>query len=288
MATKTRKGLKITAIVLASILAFILIVLACCEIATRVCDRWEPWRPNYERLTEQEMIQILNKEELTQEDYATLYAQTGLTQIGIDRILNSSQTNKIAKILDVQQNYFANYSVKDERFAPFTCWELLEDGLSLFGNLEAGDIIVTDATHVLGWRYGHSAIVVDDKNTIVEAFAPGSYSDTNKAGAAFEEYATFMVLRPKLDKQTREEVGQFVLDKLVGVKYAFTAGIFSAKNPSSLSKTQCAHLIWYAYKQFGLDLDSNGGKIVKPQDIANSEQVEVVQIFGFHPENLWK
>ncbi len=288
MAGKSRKGLKITAIVLACIFVFILVVLACCEIATRVCDRWEPWRPSYEAISDEELVQILNKEELTEEDYATLYAQTGLTKIGIDRFLEDNSDNKLSRIISIKNNYFADFGVKDERFAPFTCWELLEGGISLFGILEAGDIIVTDATHVLGWRYGHSAIVVDDNNTIVEAFSPGSTSDTNKAGPAFEEYATFMVLRPKLDKETRAQVGQFVLDDLIGVKYAFTTGIFTDKNPSKLSRTQCAHLIWYAYKQFGLDLDSDGGKIVKPQDMANSSQVEVVQIFGFHPEKLWE
>ena len=97
-----------------------------------------------------------------------------------------------------------------------------------------------------------------------------------------------MVLRPKVDKDTRDDVADFVKDELMGVNYAFTVGIFSDKNPSKLKKTQCAHLIWYAYKQFGIDLDSNGGKIVKPQDMANSPYVEVVQIFGFHPEKLWK
>lgn len=288
MAEKSRKGLKITAIVLASIFAFILLVLSCCEIATRVCDRWEPWRPDYQAITNQELIDILKKEQLSEQDYATLYAQTGLTRIGIDRMLEGDIESNISKIISIKNNYFADFGVKDDRFAPFTCWELLEGEISLFGRLEAGDIIVTDATHVLGWRYGHSALVVDDNNTIIEAFSPGSASDTNKAGPAFEDYASFMVLRPKLDKQTRAKVGQFALEELLGVKYAFTTGIFTDKNPSKLKRTQCAHLIWYAYKQFGLDLDSDGGKIVKPRDMANSEHVEVVQIFGFHPEKLWK
>jgi len=67
-----------------------------------------------------------------------------------------------------------------------------------------------------------------------------------------------------------------------------TTGILSKKNQKNPNRTHCAHLVWRAFKQFGIDLDSNGGKIVKPQDIANSPHLEVVQIYGFHPEKLWK
>ena len=40
-------------------------------------------------------------------------------------------------------------------------------------------------------------------------------------------------------------------------------------------------------KKFGFDLDSNGGWLVKPQDMALSKHVEVVQTFGFNPDTLW-
>ena len=45
--------------------------------------------------------------------------------------------------------------------------------------------------------------------------------------------------------------------------------------------------MWYAYKQFGVDLDANGGCVVKPRDMANSEYMQVVQVFGFDPEKVW-
>ena len=41
-------------------------------------------------------------------------------------------------------------------------------------------------------------------------------------------------------------------------------------------------------RRFGIDLDSDGGCIVKPQDMANSPYMQVVQIYGFDPEKLWK
>ena len=63
---------------------------------------------------------------------------------------------------------------------------------------------------------------------------------------------------------------------------------FSGKKfQQPLKGTQCAHLVWYAYKNFGIDLDCNGGCVVKPQDMANSPYMQVVQIYGFDPEKLW-
>ncbi len=48
-----------------------------------------------------------------------------------------------------------------------------------------------------------------------------------------------------------------------------------------LKGTQCAHLVWYAYKQVGIDLDSDGGILVTPYDIQNSPYLEVVQSYGY-------
>ena len=47
-------------------------------------------------------------------------------------------------------------------------------------------------------------------------------------------------------------------------------------------------LVWYAYQKFGLDLDGNGGALVLPFDLANSSQMELVQVFGFDPDRLWE
>ncbi len=45
--------------------------------------------------------------------------------------------------------------------------------------------------------------------------------------------------------------------------------------------THCAHLVWYAYLQAGIDLDSDGGFFVTPDDILNSPYLEVVQEYGY-------
>lgn len=60
-----------------------------------------------------------------------------------------------------------------------------------------------------------------------------------------------------------------------------------AAEPQPVGGTQCAHLIWRAYAQFGYDLDSNGGWIVTPKDLANCPDLEVVQVYGMDPDDPW-
>lgn len=49
----------------------------------------------------------------------------------------------------------------------------------------------------------------------------------------------------------------------------------------TIKTTHCAHLVWYAYKQFGIDLDSDGGLLVTPYDIQKSECLETIQSYGY-------
>ncbi len=98
-----------------------------------------------------------------------------------------------------------------------------------------------------------------------------------------------MVLRVKDSSADAEKVNQiveFAENNLLGVPYEGLAGLLTNKN--EIKKTQCAHIVWYAFKQFGIDLDSNGGLLVTPYDICNSEHLELVQVFGFDKDKLWK
>lgn len=47
-----------------------------------------------------------------------------------------------------------------------------------------------------------------------------------------------------------------------------------------LKKRSVRHLVWYAYKQFGLDLDADGSWLVTPRDIAKSDKLVVIEAFG--------
>lgn len=65
-------------------------------------------------------------------------------------------------------------------------------------------------------------------------------------------------------------------------------GQIQKKAPAPVEGTQCAHLIWRAYAQFGYDLDANGGWIVTPRQLANSPLLEVVQVYGMDPDQPWR
>ena len=71
----------------------------------------------------------------------------------------------------------------------------------------------------------------------------------------------------------------------MGIPYDAFAGVITHKN--TIPRTQCAHIVWYAYKQFGVDLVSENKLMILPYDLANSDGVEVVQSFGFDPEKKW-
>lgn len=268
------------------VLSFCLLALAGVETATQLSDcTWAQWTPNYEKI---DLSPVLEKPfgEWTDEDFATIYAQTGLTKIGAERLISAGKTEKIKR---VQDSYFLQREVTRERFAPWTCWEKI-DVSAAFGEVRAGDIIVTSATHVIGYRYGHAALVVSDDGSIVEANTPGSKSHLTSI-AVFDDYATFMILRPdpeKIPAESSVKIANYAKENLLDIPYTVFAGILSKKNQRPLQGTQCAHLVWYAYMQFGYDIDSNGGQIVKPQDMANSEYMQVVQVYGFDPETLWK
>lgn len=288
MKTKNQKRKKMNrkkklAVALACFLVFVSSVLGGLQLGVLYTDKmWKHWYPDYEKT---DISPILAKEELTDGDYAVLYAQTGLTKIGIDGL---RERGDLPRILKIQDYYFQKQTVSCDRFNPYTYLETVENE-GIYAALEDGDIIVSATTHVSLWRLGHACLVVDGKyEVIAEALGPGTQSRLASA-STFADLANFMVLRPKFDKEFRAEVAAYARENLIGAEYNFSIGILSKKyNKDKFERTQCAHLAWYAYRHFGIDLDSNGGLVVTPPEIANSPYVEIVQIFGFDPEELWK
>ncbi len=243
---------------------------------------WEHWTPNYEK---QDLGPILAKQTLTDEDYAVLYRQTGLTKLGVDGLLQAGNVGRIYRIQDV---FFTPAELDILQYTLFTYIEYMQQSL-VFANLEPGDIVVSASTYVSGFRYGHGALVVDgERMLMLESFAPGTLSEISNLQLSMGNLANVIVLRPKCPKAIREEVARRAKTELLKVPYSMFAGIFTPKYTEELKSTQCTHLVWYAYKKYaGLDLDANGGAVVKPQDIFLSDQVEVVQFYGFNPDTLW-
>ena len=282
-AKKPKNHKKRLLVVLLSVFFFIACALGFLQagvIYTR--ENWSHFSPNYEKI---DILPLLQKSERSEEDYETLYRQTGLTRLGIDDLLEEKNEKLI---LEIQDFLFKDHEIYINHFNPFTYQEELKDELAPFGAVREGDIIVTGTTRVSWLRYGHAALVVDGKNRlIVESVGPGAKSELNPV-ECLSIMANFLVLRPKVSTELKMQVARYAKENLIGLSYRFTIGLFSKKMPKKeIETTQCAHLVWYAYKKFGIDLDSNGGWLVKPQDMAKSPEVELVQAFGFDLDKLW-
>ncbi len=273
-----RKSVKITAICLA-IVTFIALIL---QIGILVRSQYEAYLPDYEKT---DISEILKKSELSDEDYETLFLQTGLTRLGIDGLLERGLEKKILKIQDQyfeKQDYYLHY------FAPFTGYlrRNTRPKVAEFAQLENGDILYSPTTYFSFVRLGHTSLVVDaSRGYMAQASGFGNPVKYVMVNHFFARPA-FAILR--VDTEIGKAVTAYTRGELIGVRYSLLAGIFGEKAPKELKSTHCSHFIWYAYMQSGIDLDSSGGKIVTPDDILYSDAVSVVQIYGIDPEKIFK
>lgn len=239
------------------------------------------WKPNYEK---KDIRGILYKQNLTDEEYNLIFAQTGISRKPLDVM---RKNNRYDDILSIQEAYFKNFPVQHEVFAPFTCSDRMSVNIPLIP-LEDGDIIVSPSSHVSYLKSGHAAIVINAKEgRILNATGydyPSSVEDITELNCR----PAFIVLRLKATSEKRSEIDRYALENLNEINYSLIAGIFDKYKDGNVKATHCGHLIWYAFNRFGYNLDSNGGLAVWPEDIANSEYLEVMQIYGVNPNNFWK
>lgn len=275
---KNKKRIVFTVFIISAFV--LLIILSVLQLSLSCADKLEYWHPDYPM---ENIEEILSSPSLSDEDYEKLYAQTGLTKVGVDRMLSAGQKGA-DKILEIQKGYFKERKMVRKPFGLYMCTDHVDSRVpTVF--LENGDILVTASTHIAGWRIGHAGLVVNgETNEVLQAESYGQPS-VIKTTRRFTDRVNFLVLSPK-NTEIKNQVAEYAVKNLTGIKYSSFIGIFSSK--SSISKTHCSHLVWYAYKQFGIDLDSNGGSMILSRDIANSPYLEVVQVFGFPPDKLWK
>ena len=226
-----------------------------------------------------------NGEELTDKDYDIILAETGLGKPAVESF---SEEEKFEKVKEYSEYYLADKDYKCVREGVFACHEYItdENGNAIqnpaFANLQNGDIIITLSIHSLGWRHGHAAIVVDaEKGTTAQAVMIGEKSNFGHIGE-WREFPLVAVLRPKnVETEIIDEVVEFTKEKLIGIDYSLASGILSGRNENVIpTTTHCAHYVWYAYECFGIDIDSNGGRIVTPKEILHSDKLEIVQVYG--------
>ncbi|MDE7083476.1 MAG: hypothetical protein K2O89_07235 [Clostridia bacterium] len=286
MAKETRKKLskRIIALIVCGVFILCLAIIAFgLQIAFWVSDGIRCIQPDYEMI---DLDGYLDGE-ITDEDYEVLYRQTGLTKIGIDRALEKGETGK-KLIKKIQADFFEPHTVMNGQVAPYACTDYIETHISNI-YLEDGDIIVTSSTHISSVRIGHAGLVTNGSlEKVLQANAYGTYSRIGNIWD-FTDRVNFLILRPdpeKISSGVVKNVVEYAQSSLVGIPYEGLAGVVTNKN--NIERTQCAHIIWYAYKQFGIDLDSNGGSMVVPYDLANSAYLQPVQVFGFDLDELWR
>ena len=289
MEKRNKKKRKIWIVLLSVFLSLIICFLTVGQIGAFVTAKTLGfWRPDYAKV---DITPLLYKTELTEEDYELLYRQTGITKIGIDDM--RGDTGGFKRILEIQNCLFADYDTHRECFGLFTYTEDLgskdAEQFSKLARLHDGDVLVSTSMLVSWWRLGHSALVIDGElGHIIEAVQAGWVSEISPA-TTFNTRANFILLRPKIDVEIKRQVVDFAKENLVGLKYDLTVGVLSKKYEKEQTKSHCGHIVWRAYKEFDIDIDSNGGGIVTPEDIYYSEYMEVVQVFGLDLDldKLW-
>ena len=239
----------------------------------------DAYYPDYQK---EDISFVLDKEELSQDDYALIFKQTGLTRAGVDALIFAGKRGDVLKI---QEDYFARYEVKKIQFSPLTCChENYEDIETV--PLQNGDVFISPTSHFSFFSMGHSAIVVDaQENKIVNSTGYNNKSCYEDVYAITVD-PSFVVLRPKLSHFEKTQLVEYVKNELLDLPYSISVGVLYPKFSEKPKATNCSHLIWQAYKKLGLDIDSNGGRVVMPLDIALSEHFEILQIRGIDPESL--
>lgn len=220
---------------------------------------------------------LKGRENYNDEDYRFIYGQTGLGRSAVNALEDPN------KLLEYQNSRYADIDFKCRMNSPVSFEERVENSPIILAPLEDGDILITNSSHVLSWRNGHAAIVVDAENGItLEAVVIGKNSKTQDI-SKWTHYPNFAVLRLKgVSQKERAEIARSAMNYLCNIPYKATIGLFPAKYSKLelASGTQCAHLVWLAYAAHGYDIDSNQGLIVTPDDILKSELFEVIQTYG--------
>lgn len=266
-----KKAVKISAIILLSVLA-VLIILELGSVAVSIFA--VPWSPDYER---EDILNLLD-DDISAQEYDKLYRQTGLTRIGIDDLIADGRR---ARILQIQDSFFKTDDYASDLFSFFVCAYDSADGTPYaYPKLRDGDIVCCFSTYFSFIEMGHCGIVIDGERGILAESAGYSTKLELVNAEKFFTCTSYVVLRPKCDEQTRAAAARYVEENMLGATYDILAGVFEKKDREPLRATQCAHAIWYAYYKVGVDIDSNGGKIVTPYDIYLSDELDIVAVRG--------
>lgn len=232
---------------------------------------------------------ILSQSSFSEEDYNTLYHQTGLAAPMIDILKEKSDFEET--LIRFQNQYFKSQNVVKTAMTPVTNIDVIQDetGKDIpafeLAPYENGYIFLTKSTYTYNWRHGHAGIVIDSvRGKMLESLEPFTVSMEQNA-SKWTLYPTFKMMRLKDAEQTKlDEIARYAANHMKGIPY----NILAMKNNKPVpSSTHCSHIVWHTFNQFGINLDSSGGIFVSPGDIGRSPYLETLQIYGFDPDKDW-
>lgn len=240
------------------------------------------YRPDYERVNLREVLEREDGSELNQAQLELIFLQTGLGEKAVSKL-------SAEEVLAAQEHFFAQEETECRSAFYGLVWEESRKTPGETLCLEAvqpGDIIISLSTHTLGWLHGHAGLILSD-GRVLESTLIGSDSGIFSL-QHWNRYAGYAVVRVRnLPEAAGRRAALFAEQSLTEVPYRLTAGLRGEKFRERKEEgfgVQCAYLVWYAWMEQGIDLDSDGGRIVTPEDILFSERVEIVQIYGMNPE----
>ncbi len=267
------------------------------------------------QVKKQSIYGLVRSPHLSETQIRIVSRQTGVNEAVVRQLLEQGMWRRLLKI---QKTYFTPVEIECMNSTPLTvCENVSGEGMREveWVPLRDGDILITKNSRFLGWRNGHAGLVVDAQEGIVlEAVMLGTDSRLCSL-EKWKEYPSLMILRLKerFDQRSghametagvgegellrSEWVSDYAKRQLCGIPYRLSAGVYERLREGIGEKayvsggekgvwpnvrgTQCAHLVWLAYMQSGMDLDSDGGLIVTPSDISHSPYLEIVQMYGY-------
>lgn len=238
------------------------------------------YTPDYQQ---EDISGLIKKNNLSDDEYMKIYKQTGVSPYAAKELIACEDYETLQELNEM---YFSAPEIEKNFIAyPITLEERNKEQKTPVASLEKGDILITFNTHTMGWRHGHCAIVLDENaNTLLEHMSIGEVS-CKTSPLSWEKYPAFVVLRHK-DKVLAGKAAEYAEKNLVEIPYNILAGVMKKdKTGEESPSSHCSHIVWQAYKSQGVDLDNNKGVFVTPKDIAMSDELEVVQIYGINPKN---
>lgn len=149
----------------------------------------------------------------------------------------------------------------------------------------ASDILITKDDTTTGFNHGHSAIVCNDTDFVVEAL--GYLVNSGKSvsldvGVNWSEKSTVRAYSvPYVQENGYEaEVANYAENELQGIPYAHFASLSTS---GQITETNCATLVWFAYQRAaGYQLTSySSSSTCLPKDLLTSSKTEMYYSFGW-------